>query len=109
MPHRIVAYLVEDVDQADAVETVHFALDGVRYEIDLSAAHTDELRATLAPWIARARRVGGAAKHPLRRQRASRADENVTRIRQWARTQGYSVTDRGRIPDAVLVAYADAH
>jgi hypothetical protein len=105
----MVIYLVDDVDQAEGVETAQFALDGIRYEIDLSAAHGDELRATLAPRPARARRVGGASKLPPRRRRASRADEKVTRIRQWARTQGYPVPDRGRIPDGVLVAYADAH
>lgn len=35
--------------QVRAVETVQFALDGVYYELDLSAAGAGELRATLAP------------------------------------------------------------
>lgn len=36
--------LVDDVDGTEAVETVGFALDGVTYEIDLSAVNASRLR-----------------------------------------------------------------
>lgn len=30
-------------------------------------------------------------------------------VREWARENGYSVSDRGRIPQNVVSAYAEAH
>jgi len=36
--------LIDDLDGGEAVGTVRFGLDGTEYEIDLSAAHNDELR-----------------------------------------------------------------
>ena len=36
MATRIVTELHDDIDGSDATQTVHFALDGVDYEIDLS-------------------------------------------------------------------------
>jgi hypothetical protein len=52
--------LVDDLDGGEADQTVGFRFDGIAYEIDLSDAHADELRATLAPFVAAAHRVGGA-------------------------------------------------
>jgi len=38
MATRIVTELHDGIDGSDATQTVHFALDGVDYEIDLSTA-----------------------------------------------------------------------
>lgn len=38
-----------------------------------------------------------------------RSKEQLTSIRDWARKNGYSVSDRGRIPSDVLEAYDAAH
>jgi hypothetical protein len=52
MVQRTVIRLVDDLDDTEIVdgagETVNFALDGRRYEIDLTNDHADEMRATLA-------------------------------------------------------------
>src|SRR5699024_2306423 len=34
---------------------------------------------------------------------------SVSAIRQWARDQGYSVGERGRVPSEIVDAYLDAH
>src|SRR5262249_55610348 len=39
MARKVEVRLVDDLDQTPAAETVLFALDGVSYEIDLSAKH----------------------------------------------------------------------
>ena len=39
MAQKVQVLLVDDVDGATAEETVTFSLDGVSYEIDLTAAH----------------------------------------------------------------------
>jgi hypothetical protein len=67
---------VDDLDGGEAAETVLFGLDGVGYELDLSAANAAALRAVLGRYVAAARRLGrvehGAAGRV--RQAAARAN-----------------------------------
>jgi hypothetical protein len=102
--------LVDDLDGSEASGTVSFALDGKTYEIDLSGGNATKLRDTLAPFAAAARRGGGSG----RRSAAPRAAvtprpaydrERTAAIRDWARENGHKVSDRGRIPTAVIEAY----
>ena len=52
MAKKVTVTLVDGFDgEATADETVEFGLDGVTYEIDLSAKHRRELEQTLAPFI----------------------------------------------------------
>ena len=110
MTQRVQVILVDDVDGGEAAETVTFALDGVRDEIDVSEANAAMLRDEFAPWLERARRVGG------RRQAGSRASrttspgrsEELAKMRQWGRENGYQVSDRGRVSQQVQNAYAAA-
>src|SRR5579859_3663176 len=65
MAQRIQTLLIDDLDGGEAAGTVRFGLDGTEYEIDLSAAHNDELRKALQQYLAHARRTGttkGAAR-----------------------------------------------
>ena len=59
MAQRMIVHLIDDTDGTSADQTVHFAIDGVAYEIDLTDAHADSIRRTLAPWINAGRRTGG--------------------------------------------------
>lgn len=60
MVQRTVVTVVDDLDgESAADETVAFSLDGDSYEIDLSATHAAELRATVASYVEKANRVGG--------------------------------------------------
>ena len=59
---RFKSFLVDDVDGVTADETVTFALDGVVYEIDLTADHAAELRAAFAHWVANTRVSGRPAE-----------------------------------------------
>lgn len=75
-----------------------FALDGVSYEIDLTAAHAATLRDDLPMWVSYARRTGGRPATPSTRTGRTAADrEQTTAVRAWARSNGYTVSDRGRI------------
>ena len=51
--------LIDDFDGGEAKGTVRISLDGVEYEIDLSAEHAEALRRALAPFIGAAGRGGG--------------------------------------------------
>ena len=74
MAQRIQTLLIDDLDGGEAAGTVRFGLDGTEYEIDLSAAHSDELRQALGQNLAHARRVGGAARSAARARRGAAVD-----------------------------------
>lgn len=94
--------ITDDLDGSEGARTYAFSWQQGRYEIDLSDEHRDELLAALQPYITAARRVG--------RRVASAGTTSSTRhdraaVRAWARENGHQVSDRGRIPTAVLEAY----
>jgi len=114
MVQKHIVQLIDDIDGSDADETVSFALDGVRYEIDLSDAHAAQLRDALALYVANARRAGtlggSSGGGRSRGGGGARTDkEQTSAIREWARRNGYEVNERGRIPSAVLDAYNAQH
>ncbi|MFD1047271.1 Lsr2 family protein, partial [Kibdelosporangium lantanae] len=59
MAQKTVVELVDDLDGGIADETVAFTLDGVEFQIDLSAENAARLRDSLAAYVAHARRIGG--------------------------------------------------
>jgi hypothetical protein len=102
--------LTDDLDGGKADRTLHFSFDGVNYEIDLSKKNATALEKVLKPYVESARKV----RQPARRgrpataaKRGSRAD--LGQIREWARNNGHEISDRGRIPAAVVDAYNAAH
>jgi hypothetical protein len=111
MAQKVTVTLVDDLDGGTAEETVEFGIDGVSYEIDLSASNAGKLRDSLADYVGNARKAGGRRKAagPARRAssggRASVDREQNAAIREWARKNGFNVSDRGRIPAEVLDAY----
>jgi hypothetical protein len=106
MAQRIQTLLIDDLDGSEATGTVRFGLDGTEYEIDLSAAHDDELRKALQQYLAHARRTGGTARTAARTRRGSAVD--TAKVREWAKEQGIEVKDRGRVPANVVEQYQTA-
>jgi hypothetical protein len=110
MAQRVEVVLIDDVDGGHAEETVSFALDGVSYEIDLSDKNAKKLRDALAPWTGNARRSGGGRGGRRRSSGASGAKRaDLGSVREWARANGYQVSDRGRISAEIQAAYDKAH
>ena len=114
MAQKVTVTLVDDLDGGQADETVEFGLDGVNYQIDLSAENAAELREALADYVSHARRAGGRKK-PGPRQGAAHSSGSTTAdreqnqaIREWARKQGLKVSDRGRIPADIVEKYHKA-
>jgi len=116
MARRIVHQLVDDIDgsllEAGEGETVHFSLNGTSWEIDLNEEHAKELRDALEPYISAGRRAGSGSaprsSSSSSRKRPARNPE-VAAIRAWANDNGYSLSERGRIPAPVIEAYNKAH
>jgi hypothetical protein len=99
--------LVDDIDGTDADETVTFGLDGVSYEIDLSKKNAAKLRDHLALFVGSARKTGGRRRRGAG-VRTGPVSGTTADIREWARANGYEVSDRGRIPAEIRAAYEAA-
>jgi hypothetical protein len=112
---REVVVLEDDLEGGTADETVKFALDGVQYEIDLTAKNAARLRESFSDFIAHGRRVGrggvvvgGRAAARARGSAAADREQNKA-IRSWAKRKGRNISDRGRIPQEIVDEYnADA-
>ena len=110
MAQKVQTLFIDDLDGSAAEGTVRFALDGTEYEIDLNAEHAQQLRDALAAYVRAARRArGGGSRRPARGGRRGPAGEvNTTEVREWAKTQGIEVKDRGRIPAELVVKFKAA-
>lgn len=108
MAQRVHIMLEDDIDGGTADQTVTFALDGTSYEIDLSEQNAAKLRDVLAPYVAVARRSSGRGSRKSSRGRGS-GGPNPADVREWARSHGYEVSDRGRVPAEVRSAYDAAN
>lgn len=111
MAQKVSIVLVDDTDGSEADETVTFALDGTTYEIDLSDKHAKALRDSLAGYVGYARKVSTTRRSSgsSGRKAASAGGTSAADIREWAKEQGYEVSERGRINAAVREAYDAAH
>ena len=117
-------YLVDDLDGSeDDVSTVTFTLDRTNYEIDLSASNADRLREKLEKFVnvaspvqpakkaAAARRGAKAARttKTAKQQSAPSGRDQTQAVRDWARSNGHEVSERGRIAKSIQEAFDAAH
>ncbi len=108
MAQKVQVVLVDDIDGGAAEETVSFSLDGVAYEIDLSASNAAAMREAFAPYVGTGRRVGGRSRAG-RKSAGGRSRSNSTEVREWGRANGFEVSERGRISAELRAAYDKAH
>ena len=114
MARRIVHQLVDDIDgtvlEIGEGETVNFSLDGRAYELDLSDANAAAFRDILAPYVSAGRSTStSSASAGARKRKSAGAQRDYTAIRAWAAANGFTVSERGRVPAQVLDPYDAAH
>jgi hypothetical protein len=75
---KVQTLFIDDIDGSAAEGTVRFGLDATDYEIDLNAAHAQQLRNALASYVRAGRRVGSGSRRPARggRQRIGERAEH---------------------------------
>jgi hypothetical protein len=108
MAQKIHIVLEDDLDGSEAVETVTFGLDGTSYEIDLNKKHAAALRDALSNYVGHGRKLGNAPRRS-RKSSAPVSGTSAREIRDWARSNGLSVPDRGRVSAEVREAFDAAH
>lgn len=111
MAQKVQVLLVCDlcVSENEGTETLAFSLDGSSYEIDVCADHGAEVRDTMASYVGAARRAGRTPA-PVRAKGAKGAKagtdrEQLQAMRAWARSNGFKVSDRGRLSKELVTAY----
>ena len=109
MAQKIHIVLEDDLDGSEATETVTFGLDGTTYEIDLNDANAATLRDALSGYVGHARKVGRAPGRGRKAAATPTDGASAKEIRDWARSNGYDVPERGRVSADVRDAYAKAH
>jgi hypothetical protein len=108
MATRIETYLIDDLDGSDAAETIAFSLDGVTYEMELSADNAQNLRETLAGFTKAARKTVNR-RQATRTTREQGSGPRTSDVRAWARNNGLKVNSRGRLDAAITAAYEKAN
>ena len=108
MAQKVNIVLVDDLDGTEATETVTFGLDGSSYEIDLNDANAASLREALSGYVGHARKLTGGGRRTARKAAGS-SSSNTKDVREWAKSQGMEVSERGRISADVQQAYDAAH
>jgi Lsr2 len=111
MAKTVIVKLTDDIDGGDADETVHFALDGKSYEVDLSSANASMLRDALKLYIEKGRSGPGPRVRPPRPSGppteetlySRLRDEEKQRFRAWA-----NMPTARRISDARVKSWTAA-
>jgi hypothetical protein len=106
-------------DDTKADETVLFAVGNNSYEIELCKTHAKKFHDALSPFVAASRKLNSAGRKPSATRRpapsggrrsgrrsAGGGSADLSAVREWARANGYQVSERGRVSSTVLEAYA---
>jgi hypothetical protein len=100
-----------DYDQKEIPPGQHrvrrFSFDGRDYEIDLCVWHSDSFDETISRLAQHARK--SPARAPVVKRRTAAHRQHSAGVRAWAKKMGIEVSDRGRIPAAVVARYEAAH
>jgi hypothetical protein len=112
---QVIVKRIDDITGEEGASLAEFALDGTSYEIDLTEGNRQKLKDSLAEFVAAARKVTGRRGRVAtpRGKGAATVDAAQRKAaRQWAQGHpdivGFTVGDRGRLPDSVLALY-DVH
>jgi Lsr2 len=99
-------------DGTEAVTTIRMDNGTARYELDLCQLHFDELtgagrrlRPRRRTGVARATTKAANKSAAAKSRRRGRGALDAAAVREWARTNGHTVSDRGRIPGHILEAF----
>ena len=110
---------IPEEDQSDAHQVVTWGINkgSASYEIDLCRSDLAKLRrveTSLEPLLSAGHRVAGSTRRqrstvsPGRGRKSRGGSAETPAIREWARKNGYEVSDRGRISQALREAYLAA-
>lgn len=92
----------DDLNGSGDAQTIEFAVQGQKYAIDLNAENQEKFNKAIEKFVKAATPVTG-------RSAATRnSREDATAIREWAKENGHEVSEKGRLPLAIIQAFDSA-
>jgi hypothetical protein len=113
MAKETITIVRDDLDGSEGATSYKFGWGNDQYEIDLSEKNAQELEGFLSKYIDKAAKV--TARLPRQSSTSSARSssgsnkEELQKIRQWAKDNGYDVSERGRVAQSVQDAYHAAN
>lgn len=86
--------------------TVSFSYDGTDYTIDLTSKEAEKFYSVVKPYVEAGTKVSKA--NGTKRSTKVSTGPAAADVREWAKQNGHTVPDRGRIPADVRAAYDSA-
>jgi hypothetical protein len=115
---RVEVDVIDDLDgkpvSPEEVMQVEFAvkLPGTRkareYVLDLRPSNLTKFEQAIGKYVESATEVRGLSRTQTSSVKGA-SSEQLQAIREWARGQGYEVSDRGRIAQTIVDEYEAAH
>lgn len=94
-------------------QTITLMVNDKSTQVDLSPQNAAELEQILAPYFKHDTPApasnGRGRRTTLPTQPTVQSRQGLTEIRKWAKKNGFKVSERGRIPFAVMDAYTRSH
>lgn len=115
MATKIIQEITDDLTGEAGASTVEFGWEGTTYEIDLTEGNRTKLREIFADYVAAGRKVSARRGRGVgpRGTAVAKVDRDQQKaVRRWAQEHpdivGFTVGDRGRLPENVYTLY-NAH
>lgn len=105
MAKETIVRITDDIDGSEAVESVRFGFRGIDYNIDLNAKNVAAIEKAFEKWIQHGQKSDAAGSRARQRRSTVRGKDQTAAVREWAKANGYRVSDRGRIAAEVREAY----
>jgi hypothetical protein len=107
MAKETITIVRDDLDGSEGASSYKFGWGNDQYEIDLTDKNAKELQDFLGKYIEKAAKV--TARLPRQASTSSTRSgsnkEELQKIRQWAKDNGYDVSERGRVAQNIQDAY----
>lgn len=112
MATKHISQITDDLDgtvlEQGEGKQITFSIEGRAYEIDLSDSNADKFYKALTPYVDAARSVSSGGSARGNRTARAKSDLDLGAVREWARANGHTVSDRGRVPSTVIDAFKAA-
>jgi len=101
--------IVDDLDGKAGATVFRFSVADQQFEIDLTDSNQQMFWEAVRRFTDKARKVSGKGGTRKRRSAKPAQPGKQSAARAWAKANGHTVPERGRLPKAVQEAYERAH
>ncbi|QNJ57084.1 nucloid associated Lsr2-like [Gordonia phage Rabbitrun] len=114
MSRQEVIRVIDDYDgqpiENEEPIVMEFSVEGEQYQLDLRPSNVTKFQKDMTKWTDKAQKVGGRRKRRAKAVAPTKAAKSaeLAEIRNWARDNGYEVSDKGRVPAEIREAFEAA-